>query len=319
VFPDDDVCVRRDERTANPLRLPSEQVLTKSGGRTVISVKSIAGGAILAAVAAMAVGGVMLAPEAYLRSGLAARFAAPDMAHWLGRDELGRNTLNRLLAGATTTVSEALAVVVIALCVGLLLDLMRRALPRSGIVISALAMIGFIAPKFLLGWSRAGDVAMAALSALLLLPGFIGVIAAVALLGPGAASVIIAFGLLFAVAVAYSLAAMDGVDVAGNGPAVVKCCAALALRLLAWAMLSVSALDTIGLGTQPPRPSWGTMLGSLHGLASLHAPVILAGACLLLAAIAAIMLGDALRQPHSPIDITPVIPGRAKREPGISS
>jgi ABC-type dipeptide/oligopeptide/nickel transport system permease subunit len=272
-------------------------VLTKSGGRTVISVKSIAGGVILAVIAAMAGIGAMLAPEAYLRGGLAARFAAPDMAHWLGRDELGRDTLNRLLAGATTTVSEALAVVVIALCVGLLLDLMRRALPRSGIVISALAMIGFIAPKFLLGWSRAGDVAMAALSALLLLPGFIGVIAAVALLGPGAASVIIAFGLLFAVAVAYSLAAMDGVDVAGNGPAV-KCCAALALRLLAWAMLSVSALDTIGLGTQPPRPSWGTMLGSLHGLASLHAPVILAGACLLLAAIAAIMLGDALRQPH---------------------
>jgi ABC-type dipeptide/oligopeptide/nickel transport system permease subunit len=281
-------------------------------------VKSIAGGVILAVIAAMAGIGAMLAPEAYLRGGLAARFAAPDMAHWLGRDELGRDTLNRLLAGATTTVSEALAVVVIALCVGLLLDLMRRALPRSGIVISALAMIGFIAPKFLLGWSRAGDVAMAALSALLLLPGFIGVIAAVALLGPGAASVIIAFGLLFAVAVAYSLAAMDGVDVAGNGPAV-KRCAALALRLLAWAMLSVSALDTIGLGTQPPRPSWGTMLGSLHGLASLHAPVILAGACLLLAAIAAIMLGDALRQPHSPIDITPVIPGRAKREPGISS
>jgi ABC-type dipeptide/oligopeptide/nickel transport system permease subunit len=296
VFPEDDLCVQRNERTANPPRLPTEQVLTKGGGRIVISVRPIVSGAILAVVAAMAVGGAMLAPEAYLRIGLAARFAGPDMAHWLGRDELGRDTLNRLLAGAAITVGEALAVVVIALCVGLLLDLMRRALPRSGIVIPALAMICFIAPKFLLGFSRAGDVAMAVLSALLLLPGFIAVIAAVAYLGPGPASVITAFGVLFVVAVAYAQAAMDGVDVAGTGPAV-KRCAALALRLLAWAMLSASALD-IGLGTQPPRPSWGAMLGGLHGLASLHAPMILAGACLLLSAIAAIMLGDTLRQPH---------------------
>jgi ABC-type dipeptide/oligopeptide/nickel transport system permease subunit len=285
-------------------------VLTKRGGRIVISVGSIVSGAILAGVAAMAAGGAMLAPEAYLRIGLAARFAGPDMAHWLGRDELGRDTLNRLLAGAATTVSEAVAVVVIALCVGLLLDLMRRALPRSGIVIPALAMICFIVPKFLLGLSRAGAAAMAVLSALLLLPGFIAVIAAVAYLGPGPAIVITAFGLLFAAAVAYARSAMDGVDVAGNRPAA-KRCAALALRLLAWAMLSVSALDTIGLGTQPPRPSWGTMLGGLRGLASLHAPVMLAGACLLLSAIAALMLGDALRQPNGPIDITPVIPGRA--------
>jgi ABC-type dipeptide/oligopeptide/nickel transport system permease subunit len=254
-------------------------------------------GAILAGVAAMAVGGAMLAPEAYLRIGLAARFAGPDMAHWLGRDELGRDTLNQLLAGAATTVGETLAVVVIALCVGLLLDLMRRALPRSGIAVPALAMICFIAPKFLLGFSRAGDVAMAVLSALLLLPGFIAVIAAVAYLGPGPASVITAFGVLFAVAVAYARSAMKSVDVAGNRPAA-KWYSALALRLLAWAMLSVSALDSIGLGTQPPRPSWGTMLGGLHGLASLHAPVMLAGACLLLSAIAALMLGDTLRQPH---------------------
>jgi ABC-type dipeptide/oligopeptide/nickel transport system permease subunit len=263
----------------------------------VISVRSIISGAILAGVVAMAVVGAMLAPEAYLRIGLAARFAGPDMAHWLGRDELGRDTLNRLLARAAITVGEALAVVVIALCVGLLLDPTRRALRRSGIVIPALAMICFIAPKFLLGLSRAGDAGMAVLSALLLLPGFIAVIAALAYLGSGPAVVITAFGLLFAVAVAHARSAMNSVDVAGTGPAV-KRCAALALRLLAWAMLSLGALDTIGLGTQPPRPSWGAMLGDLHGLASLHAPVILAGACLLLSAIAALMLGDALRQPH---------------------
>ncbi len=70
--------------------------------------------------------------------------------------------------------------------------------------------------------------------------------------------------------------------------------AALAAMLFAWAMLSVSALDSIGLGTMPPRPSWGTMLGGLHEAALLRGPVLLAGACLLLTAIAAIMLAYAL-------------------------
>jgi hypothetical protein len=74
--------VSHDERTANPPRLPTEQVLTKRGGRIVISVKSIVSGAILAVVAAMAVGGAMLTPEAYLRSNIVARLAGPDLAHW---------------------------------------------------------------------------------------------------------------------------------------------------------------------------------------------------------------------------------------------
>ena len=95
----------------------------------------------------------MLAPETYRRVDLAARFAGPDMAHWLGRDELGRDTLSRLLAGATTTVSQTLVVSAIALCAGFLLDLTRRAFPRFGIVIVVLARTCFIAPGFLLGLS----------------------------------------------------------------------------------------------------------------------------------------------------------------------
>ena len=228
----------------------------------------------------MAVAGAMLAPEAYLTIALTARFAGPDMAHWLGRDELGRDTLSRLLAGATTAISETLLVVAVALCAGLLLDWARRAFPRLGGALVALARICFIVPGFLLGPSRAGNVTMAALSAALLLPGFIPAMAAVAVFGPGPASGIIALGLLFAVAVAYARPATP--------------LAALAAKLFAWAMLSLSLLDAIGLGTVPPRPSWGTMLGGLNGLLSLRAPVILSAACLVLAATGALMLGEAL-------------------------
>jgi ABC-type dipeptide/oligopeptide/nickel transport system permease subunit len=141
---------------------------------------------------------------------------------------------------------------------------------------------------------------MAVLSVALLLPGYVAVIAAAAYLGPGAASSVISLGLLFAVAAGYALAAMDrssvrnGDDV-GDHRMIAMPYTALALRLFAWAMLSVSALDAIGLGTMPPRLSWGTMLGGPSGWASARGPVIAASACLLLAATAAIMLADALR------------------------
>ncbi|WP_154071281.1 hypothetical protein [Bradyrhizobium lablabi] len=252
----------------------------------MISPRSITGGAIPVLASAMAVAGAMLAPEAYLRISLAARFAGPDMAHWLGRDELGRDTLSRLLAGATTTISETLAVVAVALCAGLLLDRARRAFPRLGIAIVALARICFIVPGFLLGPSRGGNVTMAALSAVLSLPGFLAAIAAVAVFGPGPLTCIIALGLPFAVAVAHTRPATPF--------------AALAAKLFAWAMLSLSALDAIGLGTMPPKPSWGTMLGGLNGLSSLRAPVIFSAACLLLAATGALMLSEALHETTGP-------------------
>jgi peptide/nickel transport system permease protein len=266
----------------------------------VISVKLGVGGTILALLVAMACSGAMMAPEAYLHVDLGARLAAPDMAHWLGRDELGRDTLNRLLAGATTTVSETLAVVAIALCAGLLLDLARPGFPRLGIATTTLAKICFVAPGFLLGLSRRGTLAMAVLSATLLLPGFIAAAAVVAYLDPGPAGGMIGLGALFAVAVAYALGAMDGRsvrngdDAAGGGPEAMPL-AALATTLFAWAILSMSALNAIGLAMMPLRPSWGTLLGSPHGLASLRGPALPAGACLLLAATAAVMLGDALR------------------------
>jgi peptide/nickel transport system permease protein len=263
--------------------------MLKIACRIVAPIRLIVSGAILTSFAAMAFRGAMLAPEAYLGMSPAARFAGPDLVHWLGRDELGRDTFGRLLVGTTTTMSAALMIAIIAWCGGLLLDRMRRASSRIAIalaaVISPLVRVCFIAPAFLLGGTLAGNVAMAVLSAVLLLPGLLAVITIVAYLSPGPVSCIVALGLLFAVAAAYVLEATHRPSLR------------LPLVLFAWAILSVSALDAAGLGTKPPTPSWGAMLGSLSGPQSLHATVMLAGACLLLAAGAAIMLGDALGEP----------------------
>jgi peptide/nickel transport system permease protein len=232
----------------------------------------------------MACRGATLAPDAYLRIALAARNAGPDATHWLGRDELGRDTLSRLLAGATTTLGETLAVIAVALFIGFLLDLIRRTVPGFERAFVALVRVCFVAPNFLLGLSRAGTMAMAALSAVLLSPGYLAAIVATVYLGPGSAGCVVALGSLFAVVIAYVLPA--------TSESAAMCRAALAL--FAWVILSVSALDALGLGTMPPRPSWGAMLGGLNGLASLHGPAMLALGCLLATAIAAIMLGEVL-------------------------
>jgi len=238
----------------------------------------------------MAFFGATLAPDAYLRMALAARYAGPDATHWLGRDELGRDTLSRLLAGATTTLGETLAVIAVALSVGFLLDLIRRTVPGFDRAFVALVRVCFVAPDFLLGLSRAGTMAMAALSAVLLSPGYLAAIVATVYLGPGPTGCVIALGSLFAVVIAYVMPA--------TSESAAMCRAALAL--FAWAILSVSAIDALGLGTMPPRPSWGTMLGGLNGLEALHGSTLLALGCLLATAIAAIMLGEVLGERDSP-------------------
>ncbi len=248
--------------------------------RSVISAKSKASVASLALIAAMAIYGATLAPDTYLRIVLAARYAGPDSSHWLGRDELGRDTLSRLLAGATTTLGETFTVIAIALCAGFLLHRLRYVGPRSDKAIVLLVRVCFVAPEFLLGLSRAGIIAMAVLSVVPLLPGYLSTMLAAVYLGPGPAGCVVALGSFYAVAVAHMLAAArEPLALLRAGPA-----------LFAWAILSVSTLDAIGLGTLPPRPSWGAMIGDLNALSSLHRSEILALGCLLTAAIAAIVL-----------------------------
>src|SRR5258708_37199315 len=112
--------IHRDYHRDRWCRRPAEAV------RIMISVRLSVGGAILALLAAMACGGAMLAPETYRRVDLAARFAGPDMAHWLGRDELGRDTLSRLLGRARSTVSQTLVLSAVALCARFLPDFTPR-------------------------------------------------------------------------------------------------------------------------------------------------------------------------------------------------
>src|SRR5262245_51315561 len=60
------------------------------------------------------------------------RLAPPSDVHWLGTDQLGRDLLARVLYGARTAISVALAVIALALMVGVLLGMLAAYLPRQG-------------------------------------------------------------------------------------------------------------------------------------------------------------------------------------------
>lgn len=79
----------------------------------------------------MAVLAPLLAPYAPAKIDVVARLAAPSALHWLGTDQLGRDLFSRVLYGARIAVGVGLAVVLLALAVGVLLGVVAVYAPRA--------------------------------------------------------------------------------------------------------------------------------------------------------------------------------------------
>ncbi len=196
--------------------------------------------------------------------------APPGRGHWLGTDALGRDLLSRLLAGATTSLSVALAATVLSLAIGVLVGstaglaggrtdafLMRvtdlfLALPAPLILIAVMAAAP--EPRNL---PLVGTAAEPALVLCFLVLG---------LLGWGDQARLARAGVLEAREHAFTEAARA----AGAGPLRV-----LAIHLVPHALgpvwilasagvgtniLAESWLSFLGIGVPPPRPSWGSMI-----------------------------------------------------------
>lgn len=214
---------------------------------------------VLLAVAVVGVLGPALAPFDPLAQDTAIALQGPTLAHWLGTDYLGRDVLSRLLAGAPTSLLAA----VMATAVGLLLG----ALPGVLSVFSARPV----------EWG-----ALRLVDALLALPFVLFAIVFAGLFGNGLWPAMAAVGILLAPgffrvarAAARDVTTAHYVEAATLLGAsswwlvrrhvwrtVAPNVAVAAIAALGGALLVVSSLTFLGIGVQPPDPTWGGMLAS---------------------------------------------------------
>lgn len=220
------------------------------------------------------------------------RLEAPSNDHPLGLDDLGRDVLSRIVFGARVSLRVGFSVVILASLVGVTLGAISG---YFGGAIDVLVM-------------RLCDI-------LLAFPGILLAIALVAVLGPSLNNVILALATIgwvgyarlvrgqvlkvremeFVTAAKALGAKSPRVIVKHVLPNVINPVIVMATLGLAGAILSEAALSFLGLGVQPPTPSWGAMLTAGRrylGLANHLA--IFPGAAIMLAVMGLNFLGDGL-------------------------
>jgi len=247
-----------------------------------------------------AIVGPALVPYDPTAQALALRLQPPSFAHPFGLDELGRDILSRLVLGARVSFFVGLSVVSVSAALG--------------------TLVGAIAGYFR---GRVDDVISRVMDVLLAFPGILLAIALVAVLGPSLGHVVLALAAIGWVGyarlvrgIAMRTRELDFVQAAralGAGPprVLVRHVVPTALPAvtvqatlgMAGAIIAEAALSFLGLGVQPPAPSWGTMLdaGRSHLFDAPHL-TIFPGLAIALLVLGFNFLGDDLRDrldPHT--------------------
>ena len=210
---------------------------------------------LLAATAALL--GPLVVPYDPAAQQLALRLQGPSLAHPFGLDELGRDVLARIVNGARVSMAVGLAVVTVSTLLGTLLG----------------ATAGYFG-------GRVDDLISRVIDVLLAFPGILLAIALVAVLGPSLVNVVLALCVIGWVGyarlvrgVTLKIRELDFVQAAralgASSPRILLrhvvpgALPALAVQAtlgMAGAILAEASLSFLGLGVQPPTPSWGTML-----------------------------------------------------------
>jgi len=224
---------------------------------------------------------------------VAHRFQPPSATHWLGTDQLGRDLLSMLMAGAGPSLGVAALALAIGVAGGVPLGLLAAARP---------------------GWTdefvtRGADI-------LLAFPAILLALLVIAILGPGASHAALAIGLFnIPVFARVTRASARGVwtrdfilaaRLAGKGRALISIEHVLpniagplivqASLQLSLGVLAEAGLSFLGLGTQPPAASWGRMVADAQTLIGVAPRLVLLPGLAIVAAVFAINLaGEALR------------------------
>ena len=230
---------------------------------------------------------------------IAQRMQLPSSTHPLGTDHLGRDILSMIMVGARTSIAVAIVAVGIGMSLGVPLGL------------AAAARRGHLLDEVI---SRGNDLIFA-------FPSLLIAILITAIFGPSALNAIIAIG-IFNIPVfarltrgaALSLWRRDYIlaaRVAGKGsarisvehilPNVMNLLIVQGTIQFSLGILAEAALSYVGLGAQPPTPSWGRMLADSQTLISL-APhlAIFPGLAIVLTVLGLNLAGDGLRDMFDP-------------------
>jgi peptide/nickel transport system permease protein len=228
----------------------------------------------------------------------AKRLLPPSRAHLMGTDELGRDTFSRIIYGSRVSLQVGIIAVVIALVIGL--------------------MIGIAAGFF---GGRADTLLMRGVDIMFAFPGLILAIVIAGLLGPSRRNAMIAIGIVYAPAFARVIRGsvlsvvsepyLEAGRVLGarSGwlirryvmPNILAPLIVLTTVYLSTAILSEAALSFLGLGAQPPEPSWGGMLNIARTYME-RSPwmAIFPGVAIMVVVLGFNFLGDGLRDVLDP-------------------
>jgi peptide/nickel transport system permease protein len=228
----------------------------------------------------------------------ARRLLPPGVDHVMGTDQLGRDTFSRIVYGARVSLEVGIVAVGIALAVGSLLGILS----------------GYYS-------GRLDDILMRLVDVMSAFPSLVLAIVIAGLVGPSRNNAMIAIGIVYAPAFArvvrgavLSVKAepyIESARVVGSRdwrtirlhvlPNIMAPLIVMVSVYLSQAILSEAALSFLGLGTQPPEPSWGGMLSAARQYMELSPSMaIFPGLAIMVVVMGFNFLGDGLRDVLDP-------------------
>ncbi len=284
--------------TARERELPDDQPWRRALRRLVHRRGAMVGAGVVLFFVLVAIFAPLIAPYAPTATDWGAVRKAPTLAHWLGTDEIGRDVLSRVIFGARASLKAGVVSVLISLSLGVPIGLL------SGYV------GGFL-----------DGLLMRIVDAMLACPFLILAIALAAFLGPNLTNAMIAIGISampafirLTRAQTLSTKVEDYVEAAkavGNPhyrivlrhilPNILAPIMVQATLAIAAAIIAEASLSFLGLGQQPPDPSWGSMLNTAKNFLSL-APWMAwwPGLAIFVVVLSFNLLGDGLRDALDP-------------------
>lgn len=259
----------------------------------------VAGSALTSLIIAAALLSLFWTPYPFAAQDIPHKLQGLNATHWFGTDQYGRDVFSMILVGARTSITVALIAVALGIGVGVPLGLLAAA--RRGTLVDEVVM-------------RGNDLIFA-------FPALLIAILITSVFGPSATNAMIAIGIFnipvfarLSRAAALSLWTREFIlsaRVAGKGatrislehilPNITNLLIVQGTIQFSLGILAEAALAYVGLGAQPPVPSWGKMLADSQTLISL-APhlALIPGLAIVLAVLGLNLMGDGLRDLFDP-------------------